>query len=317
MNQTIWEQFKQISPEEQTILNGQTSVDKTLYMHDQGNTINSKKLLQDGKLITIRPHTRFIHFPEHTHDYVEIVYMCCGTTTHIVNGNTIVLKSGDLLFMNQKATHEIMEATIDDIAINFVVLPEFFYTPLAFLSEEKSPLRHFLDDCLCEDSVDSGYLHFEVSNVHTIQNLVELLISTLTGNTYTKRTSSQLTMALLFMQLLEKTDKLTSIAQEDSAIWETLRYIEEHYIDGSFSQLCKLLHYDASLLSRKLKRKTGRTYTQLVQDKRLSQASYLLKNTKMNAAEISRAVGYENVSYFYRIFTDTFKMSPKEYRKQT
>ena len=69
-------------------------------MQGQGNTVNAKKLLAAGKLITIRSHTRFIHFPEHTHDYVEVVYMCSGQTTHIVNGKTILLEQGDLLFLS-------------------------------------------------------------------------------------------------------------------------------------------------------------------------------------------------------------------------
>ena len=38
--------------------------------------IDSDKLLEAGQLITIRPHTRFVHFPEHTHNYVEVIYMC-------------------------------------------------------------------------------------------------------------------------------------------------------------------------------------------------------------------------------------------------
>ncbi len=314
MNPMILEQLKQISPEEQAILNGQASVDKTLYMQGQGNTINSNKLLRSGKLITVRTHTRFIHFPPHRHDYVEMVYMCSGSTTHIVNGNTIVLKQGDLLFLNQSAVHEVYEAGVNDIAVNFIVLPVFFSTPLALISEEKSPLRHFLDDCLCGESSGSGYLHFEVAQVRPIQNLLENLLITLTGDTYAKRTVSQLTMALLFMQLLEETEKLSTTNLEETTMWSVLRYIETDYVHGSFSQLCDLLHYDPSYLSREIKRKTGKTFTQLLQEKRLTQATFLLKNTKMKIDAIAHAVGYENKGYFYRKFTESFGRTPKDYR---
>lgn len=316
MDHRILEQLRKISPEEQAILDGQTSVDKALYMHDQGNTINSKKLLRAGKLITVRTHTRFIHFPAHRHDYVEIVYMCSGSTKHIVNGNTIILKEGDLLFMNQSALHEVYEAGMDDIAVNFIVLPEFFTTPLAFISEEKSPLRHFLDDCLCGESSGSGYLHFEVSQVRPIQNLLENLLITLSGETYAKRTISQLTMTLLFMQLLEETEKLAAFDLEENTIWSVLRYIEKNYAEGSFSQLCDALHYDPSSLSREIKRKTGKTFTQLIQEKRMTQTTFLLKNTRMKIDVIAHAVGYENTAYFYRLFTETFGKTPKDYRDE-
>ena len=59
---------------------------------------------------------------------------------------------------------------------------------------------------------------------------------------------------------------------------------------------------------------TGKTYTQIVQEKRLAQAAFLLKNTKRNVTDISVAVGYENISYFHRIFAAAYGKSPKHYR---
>ena len=89
MDQDILSRLQAVTAEEQAILDGRTTIDRDIYMQGRGNTINAQKLLVAGKLITIRPHTRFIHFPEHTHDYVEVVYMCAGQTTHIVNGKKI------------------------------------------------------------------------------------------------------------------------------------------------------------------------------------------------------------------------------------
>ena len=314
MNSTILTILKTITSEEQAILNGRDSIDRDLYMQGLENTINSKKLLEAGKLITLRPHTRFIHFPPHTHDYVEVVYMCQGSTTHIVNGQTIQLEAGDLLFMNQSATHEIYKAGHEDIAVNFIVLPEFFSTPLSLVGEEETPLHKFLVGCLCGKNVGSGYLHFEVADVLPVQNLLENLIWILLENSQAKRKMSQMTMALLLMQLLAKTDKLSSSSPEESVIWQVLRYVENRYVDGSFADLCDQLHYDPSWLSREIKRKTGKTYTQLVQEKRLAQAAYLLKNTMRNVDDIALAVGYENISYFHRLFSKTFEKSPKHYR---
>lgn len=314
MNKNIIPKLQAITVEEQAILNGQTSIDRNLYMQGLDNTINSKKLLEKGKLITLRPHTRFIHFPPHTHDYVEVVYMCQGSTVHIVNGQVIRLKEGDLLFMNQSATHEICKAGHEDIAVNFIVLPEFFSAPLSLVGEEETPLHTFLIGCLCGKNTGSGYLHFEVADVLPIQNLLENLIWILLENSPVKRKVSQMTMALLLMQLLAKTDKLSNTNPEESVIWQVLRYVENRYADGSFADLCDQLHYNPSWLSREIKRKTGKTYTQLVQEKRLAQAAFLLKNTMRNVDDISLAVGYENISYFHRLFTKTFEKSPKHYR---
>lgn len=316
MNAKILKYLHGITPEEQAILDGRTTIDRDIYMQGRGNTINAKKLLAAGKLITIRPHTRFIHFPEHTHDYVEVVYMCSGVTTHIVNGKKILLEQGNLLFLNQSATHEVCKAGADDIAVNLIVLPDFFVTTLSFIGEEETPLRKFLVGCLCGMDYGPGFLHFDVSEVIPIQNLVENLMWTLLQDTPNKRKMSQMTMALLFMQLMGHTDSLLTEGQEEAAIFKVLRYVESNYTNGSLAELADLLHYDISWLSREIKQKTGKTYTQIVQEKRLAQAAFLLKNTNQNVADISVAVGYENISYFHRIFAAAYKKSPKHYRNE-
>lgn len=314
MEISLLNHLRQITPEEQAILDGRTSIDRDIYMLGGGNTINSSKLLAAGKLITIRPHTRFIHFPEHTHDYVEMVYMCQGETTHLVNGRSIVLQQGDLLFLSQSARHEILAAKEQDVAVNFIVLPDFFTTTLSAIGEEETPLRRFLVDCLCGHSSGPGFLHFQVSQVMPVQNLVENLLFTLMQETQHKRKRSQMTMALLFLELLGYTETLITDDQSDAAIFRVLQYVETNYISGSFGELARLLHYDESWLSREIKRKTGKTYTQLIQEKRLAQAAFLLRNTDRNVADISVAVGYENVSYFHRIFQNTCGKSPKHFR---
>ena len=127
---------------------------------------------------------------------------------------------------------------------------------------------------------------------------------------------SQMTMALVFLQLLAHTENLTTADPEDAVVWRVLRYVEENYADGSFSELTDQLHYDPSWLSREIKRKTGKTYTQLIQEKRLAQAAFLLRNTDRNVSDIAVAVGYENISYFHRIFADSYGKSPKHYRDE-
>ncbi len=314
MDRELLDKLCVITEEERAILDGRTTIDRDIYMQGRSNRINAKKLLASGKLITIRPHTRFIHFPEHTHDYVEVVYMCAGETTHVVNGRRIVLEQGDLLFLSQSATHEVCKAGEHDVAVNLIVLPDFFATTLSFIGEEETPLRRFLVDCLCGQNTGPGFLHFDVSEVKTIQNLVENLLWTLIQETPIKRKMSQMTMALLFLQLTGHTETLLTDDQEDAAVFKVLRYIETNYAAGSFSEIADQLHYDQSWLSREIKRKTSKTYTQLVQEKRLAQAAFLLKNTDRKVSDISVAVGYENISYFHKIFASTYGKSPKHYR---
>lgn len=313
VNREILKELIPITAEEQAILDGNDSIDSSIYTENDDNIISAKKLLKDGKLITIRTHTRFIHFPEHTHDYVEMVYMCSGKTTHIVNGKEIKLNEGELLFLGQNAKQEILPASGNDIAVNFIILPQFFEKTLEMLGAEDTPIKKFLIESLFKEE-NPSYLHFRVSDVLPVQNLIENLLWTLISDMPNKRNINQTTMGLLFMQLLNHTDKLAYQSKEEAAILRIFKYIEDNYKNGSLTEAAKLLHYDFYWLSHEIKNQTGKTYTELVQDKRLSQAAYLLKNTKIGVEEISKAVGYENKSYFHRIFSARYGVSPKKYR---
>lgn len=316
MNEEIINKLKKLTEEEQEILHGKIEIDENLYMNSLSTVIDSKKLLDNGGLIQVRTHTRFVHFPKHTHNYVEVVYMCEGNTNHVINGNQVTLKKGELLFLNQNATQEIMEAGENDIAVNFIILPEFFDQSLKMIGEEENLIRNFIIGCLRSDDYDIGYLHFNVADILPIQNLIENLISTIMNNQQNKRSINQITMGLLFLQLMNYTDRVITGGNyfEQELMFTVLRFIEEHYKDGELSSLAQTLHYELYFLSRIIKKLTGKTYTELIQAKRLSQAIFLLNNTRISVNDIGYAVGYDNLSYFYRIFKKKYGDTPKRYR---
>ncbi|MBP5744221.1 MAG: helix-turn-helix domain-containing protein, partial [Oscillospiraceae bacterium] len=252
-------------------------------------------------------------FPEHTHDYVEMVYMCSGETRHVVNGNELLLQEGELLMLGQNARQSIAPAGEGDVAVNFIVRPAFFSGTLPFLGEEETPLRSFVTGCLTGQN-ETGYLLFRVSGVLPVQNLIENLLYTLTEQIPNRRGILQSTMGLLFAQLLNHTDTLQFETPEQGTVLSVLRYIEERYADGSLGEIAERLHYELPYLSRLIRKGTGKNYTELLQDKRLSQAAWLLRNTDRKVDEISLSVGYENVSYFHRLFATRFGQSPKKYR---
>ena len=310
---TILERLSGLTEEEKAILGGRDAIDRTLYMDGSRDVISGDKLLAPGKLITVRPHTRFIRFPKHTHDYVEMVYMARGTTAHRIGDTRIELGEGELLILAQNAEQEIEPAGQNDIAVNFIVRPTFFSGVLPYLGEQDTPLRRFLIDCLTGKS-ETHYLLFRVSEVLPIQNLIENLLYTLLEPTQNRREIHAMTMGLLFVQLMNHTERLTVASGEENAVVSVLRYIETNYRDGSLQSVADELHYELHFLSRLIKQRTGKTYTALVQEKRMLQAAWLLLHTERNVDEIARSVGYENISYFHRMFRAVYGVSPKQYR---
>ncbi|MBE6564953.1 MAG: helix-turn-helix domain-containing protein [Ruminococcaceae bacterium] len=317
MQEQLLSRLKKITEEEQRILNGQDGIRRELYSSQSDFVIDSRKLLEKGRLIDIRPHTRFAHFPSHRHNYVEMVYMCSGRTTHILGGKeTIVLEQGDLLFLNQHTTQEILEASEEDIAVNFIILPEFFNRTISMI-ERENLLRDFLISTISGKESSVGYLHFRAGDILPVQNLIENMIWTLIHNTSGCNTVNVTTMGLLLMNLslfFDSIDRVDSTLTDRKLVFAVLKYIESHYRDGRLSEIAEALEQPAYAVSRLLKKQTGANFKELLQERKLQQAAYLLSQTTLSAEAILDAIGYDNSSYFYRRFKEKYGCSPKEYR---
>lgn len=318
MHQDLIKALSVVTEEEQSILDGRQGIDQQIYTEKKELIVDSEKLLQRGKLIEVRPHTRFVKFPRHRHNYVEVIYMCQGTTTHYIDGDEVVLEPGDLLFLNQNSEQEILPAGEQDIAVNFIILPEFFNMAFSMMGAEENILKEFLVGTLCGKNERASYLYFHVADVLPIQNLVENMVWTIFYNMGNKRSCNQITMGLLLLQLLNYMDKMeTGSSRFDTElIGNVLNYVEEHYKDGSLSELANIMNYDVYWLSREIKKRTGKTYKELLQAKRMNQAVYLLSCTRLPVSDIIESVGYDNTSYFYRKFRERYGVSPKEYRRE-
>ena len=306
--------LRQVTEEEQRVLAG-GQVDKSLYSSGAGFLIDSEKLLAKGKLITVRPHTRFASFPMHRHNYVEIMYMCSGKTVHRMEGRPpLTLQAGELLFLNQNAAHGVDRAGEEDVGVNFIVLPQFFDYALALIGMD-NVLGKFLLSGLRQSGGELSCLHFRVSHVPTVQNLVENLVWSLVHPQPNARRINQATMGVLLLQLLNYTEDLEE-ASGNGAVLSALREIEENYRTADLTRLAGELHVSLPYLSAAVHRATGRTFKELLLEKRLSKAAQLLRETRLTTQDIILAVGYENTSYFYRVFRARFGVTPKEYRRQ-
>lgn len=324
MDQKLLERLSAVTPEEREILEGRDTIDRSLYYRaDQSATTRSRPdeidaalVLTNGKLIDMSPHTRFIHFPEHTHNYVEFVYMYHGSTTHLIDGNRIVLREGDLLFMNQHARQEILPAGRDDIAVNFMIMPAFFDNVLRNLENESGALRDFLISCLTDRDMGGNYLYFDAADILPVQNLMENMIWIMLSGPNNRRTLSQNTISLLFLTLIDQASHLhvSGDSYEQRVMLQLLNYIDTQYQNASLSEFAADQGEDIYTLSRFIKKKTGRTFKDLLVEKRFRQAEYLLANTSLPVADIALSVGYENTSYFHRVFRERYGMSPREWR---
>ena len=228
------------------------------------------------------------------------------------------MRQGELLFLNQYVEHEILPTGEEDLAINFIVLPEFFDVAFSMI-EKNNVLADFLVNTLKDKNGISQYLYFQVAEHLQIQNLMENMIISLADKQGNEDQINQHTMGLVFLHLLNSVRSLkesTPNQYKNMMIMTTLKYIDENYKEGTLTELCDMLNQSISGMSRLIRQNTGHTYKELLQRRRFRKAVELLMETELPVNDVVAAVGYENNSYFYRKFRERYEMTPNEYRER-
>lgn len=87
------------------------------------------------------------------------------------------------------------------------------------------------------------------------------------------------------------------------------------YSNLSLDQMAFLAGQSLSTFKREFKKHFNDTPAHYIRSKRMKKAADLLMHSSLTISEISFQVGYEDSSYFSRLFQGQFKMLPSDYRK--
>ncbi len=95
----------------------------------------------------------------------------------------------------------------------------------------------------------------------------------------------------------------------------------KNYIDAnienniSVEHVAKIFHYNEKYIGRVFKKEIGVGIKEYINDIRLEYAKKLLRENPDTVINISARVGYNNVTYFNRLFKQKYKISPSECRQ--
>ena len=101
----------------------------------------------------------------------------------------------------------------------------------------------------------------------------------------------------------------------DALVQAALQEITQNYREASLSNVARTYGVSLAYVSECVRAQTGRTYKELLQKHRMETAARLLRRSDLNIQQIISQVGYENTSYFYRLFHERYGLSPREYRQ--
>ena len=105
--------------------------------------------------------------------------------------------------------------------------------------------------------------------------------------------------------------------KHQNIIFKITAYIKEHLAERiTLDQVATQVYLSKSYFCRIIKNELGCTFTEYVNRLRIERSKNLLRSTRMSIAEISIAVGFDDQSYFTRIFKKQTGTSPGKYREQ-
>ncbi|WP_242878633.1 helix-turn-helix domain-containing protein [Clostridium beijerinckii] len=199
------------------------------------------------------------------------------------------------------------------------MLKEIHDKLIALTDEELSILNgeNSVNRSIYTDYDEGEYLYFKVSERKNIQELLEKIIIELYTNLIMKKATIKLLVWLLLVELVKNSQDIETYSvdnYEKMLIIQSLKYIEEFYSTATLLELSEKLNQPDYKLSKLIKKHTKMTFKELLQEKKLSKAVELIKSTEYSIVEIIEFVGYENQTYFYKIFKEKFGMTPREYK---
>lgn len=156
-------------------------------------------------------------------------------------------------------------------------------------------LLHILIHCIPD--VTEEELQQAIEKIYTLNHFSELCEYI---NQYLARTVKQL-------RQMEGTPNY--------AVYHTMQYIEQHYAeDLSLDYLADMVYLSPKYLSTIFAQVTGNTLNKYIRSIRMKKAIDLIMHSNRRISDISVMVGYQNVSYFCKLFTEEYGVTPEKYR---
>lgn len=308
LNKEIYKELISLTEREEELLKNKN------FSHTFKKSIN-KEFFKDQH-ISIEKHTRFIKTPKHSHNFIELVYVYSGKMIQKINDREIVLNKGEIVLLNQYIEHEIDYTFNEDIILNFIIKPEFFDN-IVSLFDNENIISKFILTSIYGGLKKGEYIVFQVGEIENIQKLFESIIEEMYNKHKLKNIRMQFLIGMLITELLmnmENSDFYSDMNYDNKMISKVLKYIELNYSDASLKEIAIILNQPNYKISKLLKEFTGKNFRELLIEKRIKKVKEMLKNTDYPISEVIKNTGYENISYFYKLFKKKYNISLKEFR---
>ncbi|NOU35279.1 MAG: AraC family transcriptional regulator [Kiritimatiellaceae bacterium] len=235
-------------------------------------------------------------------DYMELLLVESGSLLQTINGRQTVLEKGALLLIRPQDTHGLRPVGKGAVFVNIAI-------PIGLVDDLQQ--RYF------PPASAPWNLQSENPPLFTLDQAVQIR---LTGriDLLARAPRTRFEIDCFLMNLLREL-RVPSIENKSG---EMPNWLASACREIQNADLCreglpafvKLAGRSPEHVSRVLKKCTGKTPTQLINEARLTESARRLCMTSDGILEIAAVCGFDNPAYFYRLFKQKYGQPPRRYR---
>ena len=240
----------------------------------------------------------------HKHDdAAELILIREGCGIHIINGKKYYTQKGDLIIINSGILHD--ESSFGNSGMSIYSCA---FTDLKLPNLE----RNQIISSTTTPVIKSGEYYPELSMIFELIHR-----GTAEGRNYAAEEASHLLAVLMItVQRLLEDIELSTTSKQNETIKQVKEYIDANYAEEIIiNDIAEKFYINVSVLTRNFKNMYGYSPVQYLNRRRIGEAQTLLIDTDKSITDIAFDVGYNDRSYFNKVFVKFMGMSPKKYRE--
>jgi AraC family cel operon transcriptional repressor len=247
----------------------------------------------------------------HSHDFFELFIVLKGSVIHKINGSEEIIKEGSLVFIRPQDNHFYEKYDNEPCELINLAFPQRAVDELMnYLGEGFSPQR------LLKSANPPFALLSNTEKKKVAERLEELHLLPRKNKALIK-TKLRILLLELFVRYFPLENSLTkktpSLPDWLSDLLDKMQK-KENFSSGLNSMLI-LSGKTQEHLCRIFRKYLNITPTAFINELRLNYAANMLTNSDAQIFDISSEAGFENLSHFYHLFKQQYKMSPRNFRK--
>ena len=274
--------------------------------------------------IAVYIHVPYINDGLHAHDHFEInyVYKGSGYFSFSRSGkDKMAAKEGALCFLAPNIPHNFL-ASPGSIIVS-IVLRKTTLTPVfSSLLKREDSISNFFRSCLYKEKYPD-YFMVETGNPPEMKQYIQKTVFEFYRMDPYRNANTISVLSMLFSHVMRTYHEYAALydsrdidgQNEEFAYMLLIQYINQNYSTVTLKTLADAFHYSESFLSRLIHRQSGKTFSRIVQECKMTRGKELLESTNIPIRQICGIIGYGSPEHFSRVFKKEYHVSPSDYRK--